>query len=75
MVNGAGVVNGTVWVNEVEGVESAAAEIAPLGVIVCVTVKLLTVPMVVDTSAVGATVVAKFAAVVVWLGLVVSVRR
>lgn len=58
-----------------EGVERAAAAIAPLDVIAWVTVKLATVPMVVDTGAVGATVVAKFAAAVVWLGLVVSVRR
>ena len=75
MVNAAGVVNGTVWVNAVDGVERAAADIAPVGVIACVTVKLVTVPIVVDIGVVGATVVAKFAADVVWLELVVSVRR
>ncbi len=75
MVNGAAVVKGTVWRDEVAELDIAAAEIAPLGVISWGTVKLVTVPTVTDTSAVGATVVAKFATIVVWLGPVVSVRR
>lgn len=71
----ADVVDDTVCVNPAEGAESAAADIAPLRVVAWVAVKLVTAPTVVETSAVGATVVVRFAAVVVWLGLMVSVRR
>lgn len=75
VVTRADVANGAVCVNDVEGPGCAATDMTLPEVITWVAVKLATVPTVADTATVGATVVVKFAAVVVWLRPFVAVRR